>query len=95
MSDSDLELCLSGPDAERLAADLSDFLATELGERPRLVCLNKVDLVDEEWVALCQEDLAEVGCTDVIPLSALQGDGTNALRKAIVGVLSPYYAAGF
>ena len=35
MPDSELELCLKGPDAERLAAELSDFMAAELGVRPR------------------------------------------------------------
>ncbi len=35
MPDSELELCLRGPDAERLAAELSDFMAAELGTRPR------------------------------------------------------------
>jgi GTP-binding protein len=58
-------------------------------ERPSFVCLNKVDLVDEEWVDLCQLELEEVGVSVVCSLSGLTGDGTKQLIRQIAEVLYP------
>lgn len=68
---------------------------SSLLERPRLICLNKIDLVDQEWVELCIEDLRQSGCTDVIAMSALEGQGVRDLFAAIVAALEGRIADEF
>jgi selenocysteine-specific elongation factor len=67
-----------------------DLLGIDRG----LVALTKVDLVDEEWLALVQEEIGAVleGTTlegsRVVPVSALRGDGLDALRAALDALLA-------
>ena len=62
-----------------------DLLGIDRG----LVALTKVDLVDDEWLALVREEIGQAlaGTTlagsDVVPVSALRGDGLDALRSAL------------
>jgi len=57
-----------------------------LGIRTGLVALTKVDMVDEEWLGLVQEDVAEflegsfLEGAPVFPVSAAAGTGMDALR---------------
>ncbi len=70
-----------------LAGELRRYDATLL-QRPRLVCLNKTDLVDQEWLDLCVEDLKKRDDIEkVILLSALNGDGLKKLLAEIVRIL--------
>src|SRR4051794_17925752 len=65
-----------------------------LGIARGLVALTKVDLVDEEWLALVQEEIGAVleGTTlegsSVVPVSALRGDGLDALCAALDALLA-------
>ncbi len=59
----------------------------ELLQRPSVVCLNKADLVDTEWVDLTLTDLLEEGVTDAIVLSANEGDGVPKLRGRLAAML--------
>src|SRR5262245_55986146 len=67
-----------------------DLLGIDRG----LVALTKVDLVDEEWLALVEEEIgaALAGTTlegaAVLPVSALRGDGLDALREALDALLA-------
>ncbi|MFT7621610.1 MAG: GTP-binding protein [Myxococcota bacterium] len=67
----------------------------DLLNRPRIVCLNKVDLADEEWVELCLEELGSKGVDEVISLSALNGDGTKVLLREIIRVIEAREADDF
>lgn len=55
-------------------------------ERPALVVANKVDLVDAGEVSAAVELLADAGAP-VLPVSALRGDGVEALVAALFEVL--------
>ena len=52
-------------------------------ERPAIVCLSKLDLVDDEWISLCRMELEEVGVKETVALSGLSGDGTRELIQKI------------
>jgi selenocysteine-specific elongation factor len=64
-----------------------------LGIARGLVALTKIDLVDEEWLALVREEIGETlrGTTlegaPVVPLSALRGEGLDLLRETLEDVL--------
>ncbi len=65
--------------------DILDLLDVDRG----IVALTKIDLVDEEWTALVEEEIAELlagtalaGST-IAPVSALSGDGVEELRGLI------------
>ena len=57
-----------------------------LGVKRGLVVLNKIDLVDEEWIELVEEDIRELvrgsflEGEDIVRVSALSGSGIDALR---------------
>jgi selenocysteine-specific elongation factor len=65
-----------------------------LGIGRGLVALTKVDLVDEEWLALVQEEigLALEGTTlagsAIVPVSALRGDGLGVLLTSLDALLA-------
>lgn len=73
--------------AEHLA--ILDLLHIEHG----LVVLTKIDLVDEEWLALVQEEVRErlrgttLAAAPLVPVSALTGAGLDDLRAALDGLL--------
>ena len=60
-----------------------------LGVRRGIVVVNKVDLVDEEWLQLVEEEIAEVAAgtflegAEVARVSALTGAGIGELRQAL------------
>ncbi len=63
-----------------------------LGVRAGVVALTKRDLVDEEWLALVEEDVratlreTALAGAAVVPVSATSGAGLDALRAALVDV---------
>ena len=65
--------------------DILDLLDIDRG----LVALTKVDLVDEEWIALVEEEIGELlaetslAGSQVAPVSALTGEGVEELRRLI------------
>ena len=60
----------------------------DLLTRPSVVCLNKSDLVDEEWTKLCLEDLKAENVSDAIVLSANEGLGTKVLLGRLAMLLT-------
>jgi GTP-binding protein len=58
-----------------------------LDEKPRLVALNKIDLVDAELVEAFSSELLEAGATKVFPISGATGAGMDALLDAVIGYL--------
>ena len=65
--------------------DILDLLDIDRG----LVALTKVDLVDEEWIALVEEEIVELladtalAGSQIAPVSALSGAGVEELRTLI------------
>jgi len=79
---------------EKTPSEAYDILMAELvahnpdlKDRKHIICLNKSDLVDQDTVDLCFEELSESGISDVLSVSALNGDGVQKLRYTIVSAL--------
>jgi GTP-binding protein len=58
-----------------------------LEDKPRLVALNKLDLVDEELFEAFAAELKEAGVDEVFPISGATGDGIPELLDAVLGYL--------
>ncbi len=71
---------------EELAA-YADKEGGDLEEKPRLVALNKIDLVDAELVAAFSAELLAAGADAVYPISGATGAGIDALLDAVIGWL--------
>jgi GTP-binding protein len=61
----------------------SDLLA----DKPRLVALNKIDLVDDALAAEYAKLLLKGGATEVFPISGATGKGMSKLQDAIIDYL--------
>lgn len=63
-----------------------------LGVQTGLVALTKADLVDEEWLAMVQEDVAEyladtfLAEAPIVPCSSATGQGLDDLRRELVKI---------
>jgi GTP-binding protein len=55
-----------------------------LDAKPRLIALNKIDLVDAELVRAFSRELLEAGATRVFPISGATGKGMDALLDAVL-----------
>ena len=58
-----------------------------LEEKPRLVVLNKIDLIDAELVAAFSKELLAAGAEQVFPISGATGAGIDALLDAVTSYL--------
>jgi GTP-binding protein len=70
---------------QALEHELGKFSA-ELAEKPRWLVLNKIDLLDDETLALVRQDLLEKldWKGPVFDVSAATGEGTEELAKAVM-----------
>ena len=66
----------------QIAEDLKRFQ-----EIPRILALNKIDLVKKEAVLSAISRFAEMGFTDIVPVSAKKRDGLEQLEKVLFGIL--------
>jgi GTP-binding protein len=58
-----------------------------LEDKPRLVALNKIDLVDDELAADYARELLKAGATEVFPISGATGKGMSKLLDAVIEYL--------
>jgi GTPase len=58
-----------------------------LDEKPRLIALNKIDLVDTELVRAFTKELKEAGAKKVFPISGATGKGFDKLLDAVIAHL--------
>ena len=58
-----------------------------LDEKPRLIALNKIDLVDTELVKAFTAELKAAGAKKVFPISGASGKGMAKLLDAVIGHL--------
>jgi GTP-binding protein len=78
---------IHGPDpaeAMRVVADELANYGAGLDEKPRLIALNKIDLVDGELVRAFAAELIEAGAERVFPISGATGKGMDALLDAVL-----------
>lgn len=74
------------------------FLREWVGQTaaPKIVLLNKVDLVSKPRLLPLIAEYAEAGFEEIIPISALEGDGTDRALEVIWRLLpegSPFYSS--
>lgn len=55
-----------------------------LDEKPRLIALNKVDLVDKELITAFTKELKAAGARKVFPISGATGQGMDKLLDAVI-----------
>lgn len=58
-----------------------------LDEKPRLIALNKIDLVDAELVKAFTKELKDAGADRVFPISGATGKGMDKLLDAVISYL--------
>jgi GTP-binding protein len=58
-----------------------------LGDKPRLIALNKIDTVDTELVRMFVTELKEAGASQVFPISSATGKGMDRLLNAVISHL--------
>jgi GTP-binding protein len=81
---------VSGTDpveAMQIVEDELDAYGAGLIDKPRLVALNKIDLVDAELVEAFSRELIEAGADAVFPISGATGAGIEALLDAVISYL--------
>jgi GTPase len=58
-----------------------------LEDKPRIIALNKIDLVDAELVRMFTKELKAAGAKKVFPVSGATGQGMEKLLDAVIGYL--------
>jgi GTP-binding protein len=74
-------------EAMRIVEDELEAYGAGLDEKPRLIALNKIDLVDAELVKAFTKELREAGARKVYPISGATGKGMDALLDAVLEYL--------
>ena len=74
-------------EAMQIVEDELEAYAGGLEDKPRLVVLNKIDLVDAELVAAFSAELKTAGADEVFPISGATGAGMDELLDAVIGYL--------
>ena len=81
---------IHGTDPAQALHVIEDELAAYgagLDEKPRLIALNKIDLVDAELVSAFVAELKEAGADRVFPISGATGRGMDQLLDAVLEYL--------
>jgi len=71
-------------EAMQVVADELEAYGAGLDEKPRLIALNKIDLVDGELVRAFAAELIAAGAGQVFPISGATGKGMDALLDAVL-----------
>jgi len=74
-------------EAMRIVEEELEAYGAGLDDKPRLVALNKIDLVDSELVEAFARELLEAGADEVFPISGATGAGIPALLDAVIDYL--------
>ena len=74
-------------EAMHIVADELANYGSGLDKKPRLIALNKIDLVDAELIRAFAAELIAAGAKQVFPISGATGKGMDALLDAVLGHL--------
>ena len=84
-------------DAARIG-EMDRALVTEMSKQPvyKILILNKIDLIPKPKLLTIMQSFAQAGYDEIVPISALTGDGTELLKNALVAALpeGPKYFPG-
>jgi GTPase len=71
------------------AGDLEHKLAEEMSRQPvyKILVLNKIDLIPKPKLLSVIQSFAQAGYDEIVPLSALTGDGTELLKNVLIKAL--------
>ncbi len=75
-------------DASR-AGDMEHKLAEEMSKQSvyKILVLNKIDLLPKQKLLTLIQSFSQAGYDEIVPLSALTGDGTDLLKSVLVKAL--------
>jgi GTP-binding protein len=68
----------------RVVRDELDAYGAGLTDKPQLIALNKIDLVDTELTKNFAAELIAAGATQVFPISGATGEGVSELLDAVI-----------
>lgn len=74
-------------EAMRVVEEELDAYGGGLEDKPRLVALNKIDLVDDELAGEYARELLKAGADEVFPISGASGMGISRLLDAVIEYL--------
>ena len=74
-------------EALQIVEDELEAYGEGLADKPRLIALNKIDLVDAELVKAFTRELKAAGATRVFPISGATGKGLDKLLDAVIDFL--------
>jgi len=73
----------------RIVRDELEAYGGGLVDKPHIVALNKIDMLDEELIEALSAELAEESGTDVIPLSGAAGTGVDWVLDKLLEAIDP------
>jgi GTP-binding protein len=74
-------------EAMQIVEEELEAYGSGLEDKPRLVALNKIDLVDDELAQDYARELLKAGATEVFPISGATGKGISKLLDAVIEYL--------
>ncbi len=77
----------------RIVRDELEAYGAGLADKPHVVALNKIDMLDDELVEALSAELAEVSGADVIPLSGAAGTGVDWVLDRLIEAIGPEASA--
>jgi GTP-binding protein len=80
-------------EAYRIVRDELAQYGAGLDDKAQVIALSKVDLLDDELIALLSKELREVSGAEVMPLSAASGQGLEAVLDRLIAAIGPGHAA--
>jgi GTP-binding protein Era len=85
----EVDLVVTVVDASEPAGGGDRYLMGVLGKvhKPKILALNKVDVLDKERLLPLIERYSRIGFADIVPVSALKGDNIDRLEQVILSHL--------
>ena len=76
-------------DSYRIVREELEAYGGGLIDKPHVVALNKIDMLDDELIEALSAELAEASGTDVIPLSGAAGTGVDWVLDRLLDAIGP------
>jgi GTP-binding protein len=73
----------------RIVRDELEAYGAGLADKPHIVALNKIDMLDDELIEALSAELAEASGADVIPLSGAAGIGVDWVLDKLLEQMGP------
>ena len=73
----------------RIVRDELETYGAGLTDKPVVVALNKIDMLDAELIAALSAELAEASGAEVIPISGASGAGIDAVLDQLLEAIGP------